>query len=147
MILENTARFWPAGVDQTKVLPSFSLKSPRESIGIVSTSWQLKPVFGTHQDLKYAYVDVPAEVDLYGTGEVTGRLMRNGYKIVLSNKDNPYAKADQLYQSHPWVLGSASGWNRFRDYFRYAMAGGTGFKGGYFVYNSSGSPGFSGNRD
>ena len=105
MILSKVARFWPSDVDQNKVLPSFTLEHPRQSIGAVSGLWELKPVFGLYKERKYAYVDIPADVDLYGTGEVTGSLMRNGYKIILSNKDNPYAKPDQLYQSHPWVLG------------------------------------------
>lgn len=106
MILQNTARFWPSEVDRAKVLPSFSFESEPQSIGSVSEPWPLKPVFGTHEGQKYAYVDIPSDVDLYGTGEVTGSLIRNGYKIVLSNKDcYNYHKADQLYQSHPWVLG------------------------------------------
>jgi len=106
MILQNAARFWPSGAVQSKAVPSFSLQSPREAIGVVSGSWPLKPVFGTSQNQKYAYLGIPAEVDLYGTGEVTGSLIRNGYKIVLSNKDDyNYHKSDQLYQSHPWVLG------------------------------------------
>lgn len=106
MILDGVARFWPSGVAQSDVLPSFILESPHPSIGPVSASWNLKPQFGTFEDKKYAYLSIPAETDLYGTGEVTGSLLRNGYKIVLFNKDNyGYGKPDQLYQSHPWVLG------------------------------------------
>ena len=106
MILDGVARFWPAGVDESDVLPSFTLESPRPSIGSVSASWKLMPQFGTYENKKYAYISIPAETDLYGTGEVTGSLLRNGYKIVLLNKDDyGYNKPDQLYQSHPWVLG------------------------------------------
>ncbi|MBN1766314.1 MAG: DUF5110 domain-containing protein [Sedimentisphaerales bacterium] len=106
MIHDGVARFWPSGVDGSEVLPSFALESPRSSIGPVSPSWELTPQFGTFDNRKYAYFDIPAEVDLYGTGEVTGSLLRNGYQIVLFNKDNyGYGKPDQLYQSHPWVLG------------------------------------------
>jgi len=45
---------------------------------------------------------------LYGTGENTGPLIRNGKKITLWNTDNYKYQADsgnRLYQSHPWVLG------------------------------------------
>ena len=106
MILDGVARFWPADVDESEVLPSFTLESPRPSIGSVSASWKLMPQFGTADNKKYAYISIPAETDLYGTGEVTGSLLRNGYKIVLLNKDDyGYNKPDQLYQSHPWVLG------------------------------------------
>ncbi len=106
MILDGVARFWPNGVGQPDVLPSLALETERQSIGSVTPGWELKPQFGIAGGNKYAYFDIPAEVDLYGTGEVTGRLMRNGYKIVLFNQDNyRYEKPGPLYQSHPWVLG------------------------------------------
>ena len=54
---------------------------------------------------RFAYFDLPPEYDLYGTGEVTGSLLRNGYKILLQNKDNAYWADHHLYQSHPWVMG------------------------------------------
>lgn len=106
MIGEAIARFWPSGVDHAAVPASLVLEKPRKSIGAVPADWLLKPQFGTLGDQRYAYLAIPSEVDLYGTGEVTGSLLRNGYKIILSNKDNyGYGKPDQLYQSHPWVLG------------------------------------------
>lgn len=106
MIHDGVARFWPSGVDQSKVEPSLTLERPRRSIGSVPGGWKLKPQFGIVENQKYAYISISAEIDLYGTGEVTGSLLRNGYKIVLFNKDNyGYGKPDQLYQSHPWVLG------------------------------------------
>jgi alpha-glucosidase len=106
MIGQGAARFWPLAVSESDVPPSFVLESPRSPTGSVSASWAVKPQFGLYENKKYAYVDVSAEVDLYGTGEVTGSLLRNGSKIVLFNKDNfGYGKPDQLYQSHPWVLG------------------------------------------
>ena len=106
MIAGNTARFWPLGVGVDDVLPSMALESPKQSIGTVPGTWQLKPEFGTHDGKRYAYFNIPAEVDLYGTGEVTGNLLRNGSKIRLFNKDNgAYGEPDRLYQSHPWVLG------------------------------------------
>ena len=106
MIDEQIARFWPVGTDYSKVPVSLVLEKPKRSVGVVSPAWQLQPQFGTFGNRRYAYLDIPAEVDLYGTGEVTGSLLRNGYKITLCNKDNyGYGKPDQLYQSHPWVLG------------------------------------------
>ncbi len=47
-------------------------------------------------------------MSLYGTGEVTGTLLRNGKSITLWNTDNYAYHKDhgrRLYQSHPWVLG------------------------------------------
>lgn len=106
MIGDGIARFWAAGDDSTETLPSFVLETPRQAAGPVAASWRLTPQFGTYKNQTYAYVALPADIDLYGTGEVTGGLLRNGRKIVLFNKDNyGYGKPDQLYQSHPWVLG------------------------------------------
>ncbi len=106
MISDNTARFWPNEVSSADVLPSMALTSPAVKTGEVADNWQTKPLFGTFDGKKYAYFNIPAETDLYGTGEVTGGLLRNGYKIRLFNKDNgAYSEPDRLYQSHPWVMG------------------------------------------
>ena len=100
------ARFWPAGTDIANVPASLLLKEPRQAAGPVPSEWQLQPQFGTFLDKRYAYLNIAPEIDLYGTGEVTGSLLRNGKKIILFNKDNVvYQKPDQLYQTHPWVLG------------------------------------------
>ena len=106
MILEDVARFWPAGIDISAVPPSLALQKQLSAISVVPSSWELKPVFGKANGKKYAYFDIETETDLYGTGEVTGSLLRNGYKIHLFNRDDVlYNRRDQLYQSHPWVMG------------------------------------------
>ncbi|MCE5187200.1 MAG: DUF5110 domain-containing protein [Planctomycetaceae bacterium] len=103
---EGVTRFWPEGVDPKDTLPSLALEQSLKAVGPVTEKWPLRPVFGISGGKKYAYIDIDPEIDLYGTGEVTGSLLRNGRKIVLFNKDNyGYGKPDQLYQSHPWVLG------------------------------------------
>lgn len=104
MIGDKIARFWPGTTPQ----PSFSFvfETEPKAIRQLTSDWPLKPQFGTYQAKRYAYVGLAPEIDLYGTGEVTGSLIRNGTKITLFNKDNyTYNKPDQLYQSHPWVLG------------------------------------------
>ena len=106
MIGKRIARFYPAKTDILKLPTSLLLKGPRATVGSVPSDWQLRPQFGVSQGKRYAYLNISPEIDLYGTGEVTGSLLRNGKKIVLFNKDNwAYTKPDQLYQSHPWVLG------------------------------------------
>ena len=106
IILDDVARFLPDNVSMDDVLPSMALQTPREKIADVPQNWEVKPVFGVHNGKKYAYLSLPAEVDLYGTGEVVGGLMRNGSKIRLFNKDNgAYGDQRGLYQSHPWVVG------------------------------------------
>jgi alpha-glucosidase len=105
MIGDQIARFWPDESGES-VLPSFVLEKPCPSTGPVPASWSLKPRFSKADNQQFVYLEPASEVDLYGTGEVTGRLIRNGCKIELYNKDNyGYGKPDQLYQSHPWVMG------------------------------------------
>ncbi|HTA16927.1 MAG TPA: TIM-barrel domain-containing protein, partial [bacterium] len=55
------------------------------------------------------HVAVPKDWDLYGTGEVAGGLRRNGAHTVAWNTDSyGYGPgAQQLYESHPWVLAVA----------------------------------------
>lgn len=53
-------------------------------------------------------MDVPQGTSLYGGGEVTGPLLRNGQSIKLWNTDSGAYSVDngkRLYQSHPWVMG------------------------------------------
>lgn len=71
-------------------------------------AWEITPVFERRDGKTRVRVVVPPDTDLYGTGEVTGPLRRNGRSIKLWNTDNfGYADDDgrRLYQSHPWVLG------------------------------------------
>ena len=67
--------------------------------------------------LSEANITAPEGTSFYGTGEVTGPLLRNNTTIGLWNTDNfnwNRANGSRLYQSHPWVLavrpdGSAFG--------------------------------------
>lgn len=105
-IADGIIRFLPAGTDSSPLPPSFVLAESRNPVGTVHAPFELTPQFGVSGQKRYVYIDTAPEVDFYGTGEVTGGLLRNGYKITLFNKDNyGYGKPDQLYQSHPWVLG------------------------------------------
>ena len=69
----------------------------------------LTPVFSKNAEgHSIATIHVGSDVDLYGTGEVTGPLRRNGRTISLWNVDTPAYGIDggtHLYQSHPWVMG------------------------------------------
>jgi len=89
--------------------PSLALAAPPiTTVGPLPENWQIHPQFARHNGHTVVTVEVPTGTDLYGTGEVTGALRRNGSKITLWNTDNfQYARDDghRLYQSHPWVLG------------------------------------------
>ncbi|MCI1778473.1 MAG: DUF5110 domain-containing protein [Bacteroidales bacterium] len=118
MIGTEMAVFYPPEFKSGEMLPSFALLKEPVQQGGIKKGWKVFPKF---------YIDgkgnnciaIPVEkgTDLYGTGEVTGGLRRNGKKIMLWNTDNPgyhIGKGNVLYQTHPWILavrkdGSAYG--------------------------------------
>ena len=73
-----------------------------------SDSNKVNVIFSNLEDRQLAQVIIGENVDLYGTGEVMGDLIRNVKNVKLWNTDNySYGKdhGQRLYQSHPWVLG------------------------------------------
>lgn len=103
----DIALFVPQGYKPVRT-PSFAFVTPPVETGPVPDGWRMRPEFFLEDGKAGASVAVPAGSSLYGTGEVTGPLLRNGQSIDLWNMDNyNYGKADgrRLYQSHPWVLG------------------------------------------
>lgn len=107
MVGNGIAKFMPEGFDAKKV-PSFAIgKEPREQ-GAVSSNWILIPEFSLTDGKANASITVPEGTSLYGGGEVTGSLLRNGKTIKLWNTDTgAYGvdKGTRLYQSHPWMMG------------------------------------------
>ena len=104
---QGIAVFVPSGYDPATV-PSLALAAPPTETGPVPAGWKLVPQFTSSEGHADASLAVPTGSSLYGTGEVTGPLLRNGHTITLWNTDNyAYQKhgGRQLYQSHPWVLG------------------------------------------
>lgn len=105
---DSVALFVPAGLDADHLPHSFALlKSPHIQAPLPS-AWLDHPVFTSDGPRFRATLNVGPNVDLYGGGEVTGPLRRNGTTIRLWNTDNyTYEKDDghRLYQSHPWILG------------------------------------------
>jgi alpha-glucosidase len=103
----GTVLFVPQGYNPLKT-PSLALAaSPRES-GRMPRDWTLVPEFNSQNGKAGASLAVPRGSSLYGTGEVSGPLLRNGKTIEIWNTDNFAYKKDggrRLYQSHPWVLG------------------------------------------
>jgi alpha-glucosidase len=101
------AEFTPDGFDPQKT-PSLSLVKEPLVVGPVPTGWRLTPAFELEDGKAGATLVVPEGTSLYGGGEVTGPLLRNGQSIVLWNTDSGAYGVDngkRLYQSHPWVLG------------------------------------------
>ena len=104
----KTAVFEPAGYDKNQHEPSPIFVEELKPGTQVPGTWTLRPSFGQKDGKCCATIPVGSDVDLYGTGEVTGPLRRNGRKISLWNVDTPAYSVDggtHLYQSHPWVMG------------------------------------------
>ena len=105
---EGIAVFYPANFDSSQTLPSLVIEKELLPDGKLPQSWKLIPQFKVEDDKFIAEISYGENVDLYGTGEVTGSLRRNNKEVELWNTDNyTYRKAGgkRLYQSHPWVLG------------------------------------------
>ncbi len=126
MLAEDVARFVPPGVDPRTLPRSFALVNPVPAREAVPARWRVRPRFESASGSWVAMVSADAGTSLYGTGEVAGSLLRNGFVTevwakqpfrieadgtVLTHYD---ARSKSLYQAHPWVLalrpdGSAFG--------------------------------------
>jgi len=101
-------RFYPPFFEASDRVATFALWQAFERAKPAGDEVQIIPEFDRTKDGKTVVrVPIEAGTSLYGTGMVTGPLLRNGRKVVAWNSDRPgYAPdADSLYQSHPWVLG------------------------------------------
>jgi alpha-glucosidase len=107
MIGNNIAIFYPEGFQPQLTLPSLALLTEPAETGDVPATWSLKPFFRSANNKQIAEIYPGRNVSLYGTGEVTGPLLRNGHEVTLWNTDNFNYKFDslRLYQSHPFVMG------------------------------------------
>jgi alpha-glucosidase len=104
---EGIGLFAPTGYKAVKT-PSLAFAAPPKEIASLDRDWKLVPEFFLEQGKPGVTLAVPAGTSLYGTGEVTGPLLRNGKSITLWNTDNfgfSKDKGRRLYQTHPWVLG------------------------------------------
>ena len=107
MVGEGIAEFIPKGYDAEKI-PSFAVDGEPEETGNLPEGWQLFPEFYLDNGKAGASLEVPEGTSLYGGGEVTGPLLRNGTTIKLWNTDSGAYSVDngtRLYQSHPWMMG------------------------------------------
>lgn len=104
---DGIAKFVPKGFNLSQ-MPSFALKAEPQEKDMLPSNWQLYPIVEKKKGHASAYLDVPQGTSLYGGGEVTGPLLRNGQSIKLWNTDSGAYSVDngkRLYQSHPWVMG------------------------------------------
>lgn len=107
LVGDGIVEFVPQGYDPSKT-PSLILREEPVTTGPVPAGWNLVPEISENGGKASATLAVPAGTSLYGGGEVTGPLLRNGQAIKLWNTDTGAYGVDggkRLYQSHPWVLG------------------------------------------
>ena len=104
----NITIHYPPNYNPKAHSPSFAiLNEPNELLNKPDSN-KVNVIFSNMEDRELAQVIIGENVDLYGTGEVMGDLIRNGKNVKLWNTDNySYGKdhGQRLYQSHPWVLG------------------------------------------
>lgn len=108
LLQDSMAAFYPANYQSKHHTPSFAIINEPEVLGPLSVEWELQVNYSEVHGWNYAVVDLAPNIDLYGTGEVTGPIIRNGNTRKLWNTGNLAYKRDRgqrLYQSHPWVLG------------------------------------------
>jgi alpha-glucosidase len=100
---QEVTRYLPPGTDARQLPASLAIVNSQG----VRDGQEGGPTFTrTPQGMTVRYA--VGEADLYGGGEVTGPLRRNGTRIELWNHDNYQYKdhaGQRLYQSHPWALG------------------------------------------
>lgn len=107
LVGERIVQFIPEGFDQSKT-PSLILKEEPKSKGDIPRNWTLVPKFALNNNKASASLKLSGDISLYGGGEVTGPLLRNGKHIKLWNTDTGaygVEEGKRLYQSHPWVMG------------------------------------------
>lgn len=108
MVDEGVAVFYPANFDSIRTLPSLALVKDLVSQNTLSADWKLIPIYTVENGKTVVRIPYDGQVDLYGTGEVTGPLKRNDSTVTLWNTDNYTYKlhnGKRLYQTHPWVMG------------------------------------------
>jgi len=126
VIGDGVVRFTPPEVEPSTLPRSFALVEPLPARGPVPPSWRVVPQFSRDSGAFVATTLVDTGTSLYGTGEVAGPLLRNGFVTEVWAKQ-PFRIEDDgtvvqhydersksLYQAHPWVLavradGSAFG--------------------------------------
>ena len=84
----NVNIYYPAGYDKSSHTPSFAILNEPSQLKKVLDSSSLKVSFSELSERQVAQVSFGSNVDLYGTGEVMGDLIRNGKTIKLWNTDN-----------------------------------------------------------
>ncbi|MFO0857779.1 MAG: glycoside hydrolase family 31 protein [Phycisphaerales bacterium] len=102
---QGVSRFFASPQAREDALPSYAIaKEPGPGQPLAAAA--VTPEFSVANGKQRATIRITPGTSLYGTGEVTGPLLRNGRVITCWNTD-AYGyddSAPSLYKSHPWVL-------------------------------------------
>ncbi|MBN1456772.1 MAG: hypothetical protein JW912_02855, partial [Sedimentisphaerales bacterium] len=107
LIGDGVVRFYAEGTVPAQLAPSPALEEEPKVLGSMPRSWKVVPKFSLAKDGRHVVnVGIEPGTSLYGTGEVSGPLLRNGSVVECWNTDAyGYGRGTKsLYQSHPWVL-------------------------------------------
>lgn len=108
LVGNGIAEFVPEGFDIIGT-PELILSHDPVKTGEIPAAWKFTPRYETNDNgCIVATIAVPEGTSLYGGGEVTGPLLRNGKTIKMWNTDTGLYLVDggkRLYQTHPWVMG------------------------------------------
>lgn len=141
LVGDRIVEFIPVGFDQSKT-PSLILKTEPTVIGTIPADWLLTPEFRFSNNKASASLKISGDISLYGGGEVTGPLLRNGQYIKLWNTDSGAYGVDggkRLYQTHPWVLGVRKDGTAFGIIFDSSWKAELYTNSGEITYNSEGT--------
>lgn len=104
---QPVARFFAPYWQPSDAVATFALKKPLNKSTELPSDYPIKPMFEKVEGKHRVRIEVAPGTSLYGTGEVSGPLLRNGRTTTLWNTDaygyDPTTPA--LYQSHPWIFG------------------------------------------
>jgi alpha-glucosidase len=135
------AEFVPAGFNSAKT-PSLILQKEPSMQKSLPAGWSIIPEFTVNEGKASAVIQLKGDISLYGGGEVTGPLLRNGQTIKLWNTDNGAYGTDngkRLYQTHPWVLGVRKDGTSFGVLFDSSWKAELATKSDKIVYDSEGA--------
>jgi alpha-glucosidase len=102
----RAVRFHASAAARTAAHPSYALADEKGAVGPAPAAFPVTPIFGVDEGKQSARIKITPGTSLYGTGEASGPLLRNGRRIETWNFD-AYGYQDDaphLYKSHPWVL-------------------------------------------
>ncbi|HET6416550.1 MAG TPA: hypothetical protein VFG22_09655 [Polyangiales bacterium] len=79
LIAQGVVRFSPSDVDCEEIPSSMALLEPMASRGPVPADWPTQAVLSTEGETHRAKIAIASGTSLYGTGEIAGPILRNGF--------------------------------------------------------------------